>query len=132
MSYESDETKCLQCERKSATSRRSNTLGRTAEVKASEAWGGKVVKGSGNGTDKGDFETDRFVVDNKATKHDSYRVNSLQFQTFVRLSSHQDKVPVLRVQFANGAVLCVLNESDFLEMACDRTGESVSGSANPD
>lgn len=66
---------------------------------------------------KADVKSDKFLVDDKVTKNESY---SLKIETWRKLSKeawHNNRRPIIRIAFDSGPVLLVMDELSFNEMS---------------
>jgi hypothetical protein len=64
---------------------------------------------------KGDGQSDRFLIESKKTKHQSFSVSTKLWKKVSREALLSNKIPILSISLSN-AGLVVLDKNDFLEL----------------
>lgn len=78
-----------------------------AEQRVAKLFGGKLVRGSGRGTHKGDVVTDNYLIEVKETAKQHY---TLSFNTLLKLVEEAwavRKVPLLIIELGDGQLYVV-------------------------
>ncbi len=90
-----------------------------SEKRAAETFGGRLQPASGalpSKFMKGDVKSDKFLVDDKVTKHESYSLGVPLWKKLANEAWTNDRRPAMRIAFDSGTTLIVVDELTFREM----------------
>lgn len=90
-----------------------------SEARAAKAYGGKVQPASGaiNRFDlKADVKSDKFLVDDKTTSAESYRLEVKLWRKLSKEAWMNKRRPSIRIEFDAGLCLYVVDEMTFLNL----------------
>lgn len=95
-----------------------SAVARKSEEKAAKLEGGRRVPMSGGGRQKGDVKTATFLIEDKYTGADSYRIERGKLRKISREALREGRVPQLRLTFQSGKpeTWRLIREDDYLEM----------------
>lgn len=90
-----------------------------SEKRAARMLNGRVQPASGampHFKCKADVKSDRFLLDDKTTIHQSYSLNVKTWNKLNREAWMNDRRPMMRIELANGPVLYVIDELTLNEL----------------
>lgn len=65
---------------------------------------------------KGDIKTERYLIEDKITRGDSFTLTSALWDKIRKEALHARKRPLFRITLGNGKTVVVAQEDDFLEL----------------